>query len=323
MRRAIANYLTNPRVVEGANDWTYRWTPGDPVPVVLIHGTFVNASSCWHTLAPYLAQSRAVYAPTFGAAQLSLGGRLSGMAHVRDSARVVEEFCARVLDTTGAPALDLVGHSLGGLIATYLGERSTSNLPIRTYCGIAPSNHGTEFYHQSLTKYWFSPALRALTGPVGRGAKRLGWGAVPDQVAGSPFLQDLWHDGDDTHPDRRYVTIASESDFSVTPVSSQFLAGESVTNIRLQDICPTNTADHRNITFDDCVLSIVRSVLDGREPTCAQNPDVGRRDASQTPDVLSPEQGALAAAHSGVPNHPITTCDDSQGGQRKVHGEKV
>ncbi|MGE0325003.1 MAG: alpha/beta fold hydrolase [Polyangiaceae bacterium] len=85
-----------------------------PRPIVCVHGYGQNrVDFIW--LARRFAE--AGLGPCFGI-------NYSFLSSVRDSSQRLEAFCKRVLEETGAPQVDLVCHSLGGLVAMDLAARS-------------------------------------------------------------------------------------------------------------------------------------------------------------------------------------------------------
>src|ERR1700760_4405320 len=80
-------------------------TPAHPEPVVLVHGTFGDASN-WALDA---AQLRAA-----GYCTIALHYRNHGTGEIAASARQLKTFVDQVLARTGASKVDIVGHSQGG-----------------------------------------------------------------------------------------------------------------------------------------------------------------------------------------------------------------
>ncbi|MGW6278020.1 alpha/beta fold hydrolase [Kribbella sp. NPDC055071] len=109
------------RIDLSAGEFEYAET-GDPQapPVVLLHGLRSNASS-WDLVAPELAKSRRV---------LALDQRGHG-ASVRPSHYSFEAMRDDVLEFTNALGLNeflLVGHSMGGTVATLFAEHHSDRL---------------------------------------------------------------------------------------------------------------------------------------------------------------------------------------------------
>ncbi|MFJ9158367.1 esterase/lipase family protein [Streptomyces griseoviridis] len=106
----------------------------DRPPVVLLHG-FVDNRSVFVLLRRSLAQH--------GRRQLTSLNYSPLTCDIRTAAellgRHIEEICAR----TGSPRVDVVGHSLGGLIARYYAQRLGGDLRVRTLVTLGTPHSGT------------------------------------------------------------------------------------------------------------------------------------------------------------------------------------
>ncbi|GAB2656243.1 alpha/beta fold hydrolase [Gordonia jinhuaensis] len=271
------NYLvTHPDAPPpGANDWSCRPSPAHPRPVVLVHGTQANMTIDWFTLAPMLKNAGfCVFAFNFGVqATIRIGGVIDvvgGTAPIEDSARELAAFVDRVRTATGAPEVDIVGHSQGGSMPRYYLSYLGGNRVVNTFVGVEPTNHGTDA--GGLLSDW-------LLGPI---AQRLGddpavtplldaltLRSSVQQVQGSAYVHEINdrapHGGVD--PNVRYVVIASATDTTVTPTSSMFLTGPNVTNILLQSGCPLALDDHQGVLYGRYAMGVVLHELDPAVPT--------------------------------------------------------
>src|SRR5689334_18961112 len=81
-----------------------------PYPVVLVHGTFENASM-WTTVSPQ------IQAAGYCVFSLNYGNNATG--DIPTSAAQLGSFVDQVLAQTGASKVDLVGHSQGGMMPRY------------------------------------------------------------------------------------------------------------------------------------------------------------------------------------------------------------
>ncbi len=101
----------------------------DGVPVVFVHGYFQNRVDF-----VYLARtlSAAGLGPLFGI-------NYPFLASVKDNAARLARFCARVREETGAAKVDLVCHSLGGLVALELLRQDPAHV---RRCVTVASPHG-------------------------------------------------------------------------------------------------------------------------------------------------------------------------------------
>jgi triacylglycerol esterase/lipase EstA (alpha/beta hydrolase family) len=235
----------------GSNDWLTKPSAEHPRPVVLVHGLTANMTNSWQALSPLLANhGYTVFALTYG---LTNGTKFGGRKSVALCASELSAFIDRVLAATGAAQVDIVGHSLGGLMPRYYMKDLTGAAKVHQLVGLAPVNHGTE-----------------LDGMV-TVAKMLGLnpGAVPipdcqsctELVKDSAFLTAL-NAGGDTLTGVDYTVIVTRYDELVTPYDSAFLIGPNVTNITLQDHCAEDFSEHLAIIYDPIALHYVLNALD-------------------------------------------------------------
>ena len=236
-----------------------------PYPVVLVHGTFANENVSWQALAPLLADSGyCVFGFNYGATASS-AGRFYGQAPVEDSAAQLASFVRQVLAWTGAPQVDIVGHSQGGMMPRdYIDFLGGATL-VHTLVGLAPSNHGTTLDGLG--------ALATAFGDQGdAAADSTGCPACAEQLAGSPFMDTL-NAGGDTVPGPNYVVIESTHDEVVTPYTSAFLTGPDVLDVTLQQQCPRDGAEHLGIIYDPVALQDVAAALADNGPAVTALPE--------------------------------------------------
>lgn len=225
----------------GTNDWSCKPSSTHPNPVVLVNGTFETMAKNWTVLAPQIkARGYCVYAFNYGN---------SATAHIPTSAQELKVFVDRVLAATKARKVDLVGHSQGGMMPRHYMRFLGGSTKVGELIGIAPSNHGT-------------------TSPL---APPPGWiglcDACTDQVAGSPFLTAL-NAGGDTDAGVDYTVLMTKYDEVVTPYTSQALSGPAkrVTNVVLQNACPTDLFEHDQAPNDPVVAQWVLNALARKGP---------------------------------------------------------
>ncbi|MFD6160564.1 esterase/lipase family protein [Nocardia sp. NPDC060256] len=231
----------------GANDWSCKPSAAHPRPIVLAHGTFENRLDNWFTMSPRLAAAGyCVYALDFG---LGLGGTVSGLGPMRESAQKISDFIDRVLTTTGAQQVDIVGHSQGGMLPRYYLKNLGGVAKVHSLIGLAPDNHGTTWGLVGLPITLVPPAT-TLVCP-----------SCTEQLPTSEFITQL-NSGDETQPGVSYTVIASKYDEFATPYTTGFLNGPDVDNITLQDVCPTDFAEHMAMTSDPVTIQLVLNALD-------------------------------------------------------------
>jgi triacylglycerol esterase/lipase EstA (alpha/beta hydrolase family) len=258
-KAALADFALHevlaPTSVAGANN-NCKPSAAHPYPVVLVHGTAEDEGSNWVSLAPLLANNGyCVYAFNYGETRLSLAGRVDGLNYIQHSAEELSQFVNSVLSSTGATKIDIVGHSQGGMMPNYylkfLGGASKVNLLV----GLSPSNHGT-------TVDGLTTLLEAIPGSslLGGLLAIVGVPSIPQQLVGSTFEKHLFAGGD-TVAGPRYVVIETTHDEVVTPYTNAFLGGPNVTNITVQNQCPSDPVKHIGITEDSPALQNVLNQL--------------------------------------------------------------
>jgi triacylglycerol esterase/lipase EstA (alpha/beta hydrolase family) len=243
----------------GWNDYDCKPSEEHPRPVVLVHGTGGNAVDNWLGLAPYLKdRGYCVFSLDYG--QYNNIPLLYGLGPIEDSAGQLDTFVDKVLDSTGTGKVDIVGHSQGGMMPRYYMKFLDGAEKVNALVGIAPSNHGTTL--SGLTK------LVDLIPGLGDAVDGLA-PSLMQQKEGSDFINRL-NEGGDTLPGVKYTVIATKYDEVVTPYKSQFLEGDDVNNVVLQDLCPADISEHLAVgLFDKLAFHETANALDpaNAEPT--------------------------------------------------------
>ncbi|MFJ3585445.1 esterase/lipase family protein [Streptomyces sp. NPDC090127] len=241
----------------GWNDFSCKPSTAHPRPVVLVHGTFGNSVDNWLVLAPYLVnRGYCVFSLDYG--QLPNVPFFHGLGPIAASAEQLDVFVDKVLAATGAPEADLVGHSQGGMMPRHYLKFLGGAEKVNALVGIAPDNHGTTLLGLTRLLPYF-PGVEDLISAHTPG--------LADQVAGSPFLTRL-NEGGDTVPGVTYTVIATKYDEVVTPYRSQFLSGDRVTNVLIQDKCALDLSEHVAIgTVDRVTFHEVANALDPARAT--------------------------------------------------------
>lgn len=245
----------------GANDWSCRPSADKPRPVVLVHGTLGGGTTNWATYGPLLHnEGYCVYTLTYGAtpgAPWPLT-ELGGVSDIRGvSAPQVAEFVDRVLESTGAEQVDLVGHSQGTLVSGLVAKLERPGR-VHTVASIAPLWHGSGGSLVDL----------ALTGSTGGDRARAELAAVPlmQMLPGSLLLQDLWDGGTPYAPGVHYLNVATRYDEAVLPYTSGLVDGPLTTNVVVQDGCEQNLSEHVAVASDPRAADYVLNALDPRHP---------------------------------------------------------
>jgi triacylglycerol lipase len=243
----------------GTNDWTCRPTAAHPRPVVLVHGTSGNRSTNWQTYGPLLKNSGyCVFAVTYGvpAGTTYPVSALGGMNSIPSSAAELGSFVDRVLATTGADKVDLVGHSQGTLMPDYWLKFLDGAGKVGSYISLAPLWHGT-------TVGDMSPLLAAAFGPAGTDQPVPYCTACGEMSASSAFMARM-RAGGVAVPGVTYVNIVTRYDELVQPYTSGIEPG--MTNIVLQDRCALDLTEHFEIAADKNASVLVLNALDPAHP---------------------------------------------------------
>ncbi len=202
-----------------------------PGPVLLVPGYGGNGDSL-RPLAEVMrsAGREAVIVPRLG----------DGRGDLRAQAEHLAEVADRVLEDTGAPSVDVVGYSAGGVVARIWVRDGGGDRVVRRVLTLGSPHHGVT-----------QAALGAgLAGGCPPACEQL----APD----SDVLRRL-NAGDETPEGPIWATVRSTTDQVVTPVDSAALGG--ALNVVVQDVCPGSTASHRDLLGDPVVLATLDSVL--------------------------------------------------------------
>ena len=259
------NFLQNTLAVNvatsapGENDWTCRPGAAHPEPVVLVHGTGGNAATNWVTYAALLHDDGyCVFALTYGVAALETGSPVlfGGMNEISSSAQELKAFVARVLTTTGADKVDIVGHSQGTYMPNYYVRFLGGARYVDRYVSLAPLWRGTgtgvagQLNAAGAPYHLTSDALVPVCAACGQ------------MVTGSAFAT-MMASGRVAARGVRYLNISTRYDELVLPYSSGQLTGyRNMHNVVLQDRCPTDFTEHFEIASDPNAAQLVLNFLD-------------------------------------------------------------
>jgi triacylglycerol lipase len=237
VRGLVSTLLSHVLVVAVAITGLYRrfWDlPGDPVtrpPVIFVHGLYHNRTAWFF----YLRWFR-----RWGWRHLkaiTLRGKFRSVAeHATTLAPVVDE----VLRQTGSTRVDLVGHSMGGLV-------------IRAFLAEAP-NHGAVRRVVTLGTPHAGSKLAVFA--VGK-ARR-------DLLPGSPLLVSLNAQGSQAPRDGHLYAVYSILDTMILPCESARAEGEGVTSLEAGPI------NHVGLLFSRGTAELVRKCLDREGWTSSQ-----------------------------------------------------
>lgn len=202
--------------------------PTDRPPVVFLHG-FIDNRSVFVLLRRSLARHGWLHLESLNYSPLTSDIRTA--AELLD--RHIEEICAR----TGHPRVDIVGHSLGGLIARYYVQRLAGDRRVRTLVTLGTPHSGTAV----------APLAGAL--PIVR-QMREGSAPVEELRLPAPGCRT------------RFVSFWSELDRVIVPAEAACVDHPDLdaVNVRVTGI------GHLALPVHPAVAAAVRQALDEAEP---------------------------------------------------------
>ncbi|MEU9185179.1 alpha/beta fold hydrolase [Streptomyces sp. NPDC048484] len=212
----------------GTADTARLPTPDKP-PVVLLHG-FIDNRSIFVLLRRSLAQHGRQQIESLNYSPLTCDIR----AAAELLGRHIEEICER----TGRQEVDIVGHSLGGLIARYYVQRLGGDVRVRTLVTLGTPHAGTRVV----------PLMNAH--PI-----------VRQMRPGSGVLEELREPA--PHCRTRFVSFWSDLDQLMVPLETACIAHPDllVQNVRVSGI------GHLALPVHPAVAAGIRQALDAEEET--------------------------------------------------------
>ena len=168
--------------------------------------------------------------------------------------RVQADRLAEVADAAlaaGAPSVDVVGYSAGGVVARIWVAEDGGDAVARRVVTLGSPHHGTDL--------------------AGLGAA-LGTGACPAACRQLAPDSDLLSSLPESPTGPRWVSVWTADDETVTPPESAVLAG--AVDVEVQAVCPGARVGHGGLPRDPVVVGLVLRALDGGPLEAA--PDTGR-----------------------------------------------
>ncbi len=161
-----------------------------------------------------------------------------GRGDLRESAAVLKAAADAAL-AAGAPSLDLIGYSAGGVTARLYAKENAGD--VRRVVTLGSPHHGTKIAALGI-------ALSPGTCPT----------ACQQLAPGSDLLDGL-NDDDETPAGPQWLALWTEQDETVTPPESARLDG--AVNVSLQGLCPGLQVSHSALPTGPVVRSLVLQAL--------------------------------------------------------------
>lgn len=235
----------------GLNDYSCKAQDGK-LPIVFLHGLGAPAGINWIAAATnFASQGYCTFYPQYG----TVGIVGLGFKSVPDNSAEVSGDIQKVLASTGASKIHLVGHSLGTLVSQYYIKFDGGDKVVQTFTGLGSVVHGT--------------TMAGLTGLLG---------AIPgytdllkslclscsDVMQGSDLIKKV-ENGGMTRPGILYTSIMSKLDQAVLPYTNGYINETGVTNVVLQDHCAIDYAGHLLQSADPNVISLMDWTIKGKQ----------------------------------------------------------
>ena len=169
-----------------------------------------------------------------------------GLGDIRTNSQRLANTIASVRARTGAAKVDLVAHSMGGLVSRYYIKNLGGAATVDSLIMMGTPNYGTSLANVASFLTFGSC---------------VGIDACNQMASGSSFLNDP-NAGDDTIGSVRYTSIATSVDLVVTPYKNAFLANDgNIANITVQSQCLLRLPGHLGLIFDGAVADGVKDAL--------------------------------------------------------------
>lgn len=224
-----------------------------PNPVILLHGTGGTGGDFVSHAAALVNEGYCVWAPTYGKG-LTVGRHtfVGGTTSIEHGASLeVAALIDHVLEVTGSEKVDLVGVSLGGVVASYTTKVHRPDsvdrvVGIATYWGLGE----------------ITPDAGPLTAAFQGSAYMSPFPAMREFQPNSAFHESwLGDSGSPFVPGVEYTAITSATD-GLMPGNMSYVPGHGLRHIRLQDGCAVNRSSHLTQINDPRAVDAVLSVLD-------------------------------------------------------------
>ncbi|KAL1980957.1 hypothetical protein VTN96DRAFT_3297 [Rasamsonia emersonii] len=232
-----------------------------PNPVILLHGLGATYYEDLNYLGDWLrSQNFCVFSLTYGAYEGL--PPLGGLLPVNESAAEIASFVRDVHDKTnnGTGKVDLVGHSEGAFQTLYVPKFEGVAPLIDHVVAIAPPTHGTSF--AGLVNLAYALGGNATRELVSFVLNTVGCHACDDLADGGWAIAKL-NDGQPIAQAGNSVTVLmSQDDELVTPPSTSVVDEPGVTNLYVQDVCPSGPVGHIGEAYDLNVWNLVLNALE-------------------------------------------------------------
>lgn len=171
-----------------------------------------------------------------------------GLGDINANAQRLASTVASVRARTGASKVDLVAHSMGGLVSRAYIKDLGGSTKVDSLITMGTPHYGTDL--AVIAQFLTFGSCVGIT-------------SCHQMARGSSFLNAL-NAGDDTIGNVRYTAIATKLDEVVFPYSTAFLANDgNIRNVAVQDQCWARIPGHLGLILDGAVFDGVNDALKG------------------------------------------------------------
>lgn len=172
-----------------------------------------------------------------------------GLGDINANAQRLANTVNQVRSRTGAAKVDIVSHSMGGLVSRTYVKNLGGSSRVDSLIMMGTPNYGTDL--ATIARFFFGGSCLGIT-------------ACQQMATGSSFLNAL-NSGDDTIGSVRYTSIATKVDEIVFPYRTSFLANDgNITNVAIQDQCFARLPGHLGLILDGTTFDGVNDALKGQ-----------------------------------------------------------
>jgi triacylglycerol esterase/lipase EstA (alpha/beta hydrolase family) len=169
-----------------------------------------------------------------------------GFGDIHANAVRLASLVSSVRARTGAAKVDLVAHSMGGLVSRDYVKTLGGAATVDSLIMMGTPNYGTSV--ANIAKFFLLGDCAGIT-------------ACQQMAKGSSYLANL-NAGDDTVGTVKYTSIATKVDEVVIPYSTAFLANDgNLANVAVQNQCALRFPMHLGLILDGAVADGVKDAL--------------------------------------------------------------
>ncbi|KAF9960443.1 hypothetical protein BGZ72_006979 [Mortierella alpina] len=242
-------------------DWSCKPSKNGANPIILLHGLLAYPpfkSTAY--MAEKLTQSGyCVYQLLYGMRPLLPGmPDYGGISDIHESANELSAFVGKVLASTEASHVDLVGHSEGTVVARWYVKFLDGDKKVRSVVSISPVGRGTTLQGLLGVIDVFGGFFKSMMAQVANYCP-----ACVQLLNDSDLLKELYADNQETVHGVRYLNILTREDQIVTPYTNGVMKLEEQDtdpksarsarqelpsqNLIIEDYCPVvDPAEHSN-----------------------------------------------------------------------------